>query len=329
MKRSLMIALLFVIGLILIAGTLSAQEAADDALLARGAYVAEIGGCIACHTPYQAEYEDFANITPEQLQTLGLFAYDTLDLERLGAGGRAFDLGPGGVVISKNLTPDEATGLGAWTDEEIEAAIRIGVSKDGRRLHPLMPYRNYFFMARDDMRALIAYLRSIPAVENEVPISGPSGEGIAPELVPDTELLETAPDGSDPVALGDYLVNAIMSCTDCHTPFDPETGAPLLDQFLAGGQPYEGPWGIVYGANITPHNETGLGLWSDEDIAKVFRLGVRIDGRRLVLMPWQDYMIITDEDLAAMIAYLRQIPAVDNEIPAPAITDLFLQYAEE
>lgn len=305
------------------------EEAEADALLARGAYLIYIAGCIDCHTPYKPEYEDFSKLTPEQLQTLGLRALDAQDIEnRALAGGRPFDLGPAGVLFSANITSDEDTGIGSWSDLEIEIAIRIGVSPDGSRLHPLMPYVNFYNLSRYDMQAIIAYLRTVPAVENKVEHTL-TGDGIAPELVLSTELPEAAPDGSDPVELGRYLVTAVMSCTDCHTPLDPETGAPMMEQFLGGGQPYEGPWGIVYGANITPDEATGIGTWTPDDIVRVFREGVRIDGRRLVLMPWQTYQPVTDEDLSAIIAFLKEgLTPVSNEIPLPSINELFLQHVE-
>lgn len=302
----------------------------EEALLARGEYLIYVSGCISCHTPSKDEYADLAALTPEQAVELSLYALETLDVEnRQLAGGRVFSLGPMGIIMSRNLTPDEATGLGAWTDEEIEAAIRIGVSRDGYRLFPLMPYRNYFNMSEYDMQAIIAYLRSLPAVENEVPRVGPSGEGIAPDLVLRDDLPEFAPDSSDPVALGEYLVNTVMSCADCHTPLDETTGAPIFDQWLAGGQPWEGPWGIVYGGNITPHETTGIGTWTDEQIARAIREGVRIDGRRLILMPWEDYAVTTDEDIAAVVAYLRSIPAVELEPSVPSIEEAFIIYEEE
>jgi mono/diheme cytochrome c family protein len=310
--------------------TEAVEMSEQEALLERGHYIIYIAGCISCHTPPKEEYADFSALTIEQTIDISMFALTTLDLEnRQLAGGRVFDLGPMGVIMSRNLTPDVETGLGAWTDEEIEAAIRVGVSRDGYRLFPLMPYRNFFNMSEYDMDAVIAYLRSLPAVSNDVPRIGPSGEGIAPDLVASDENLPFAPDGSDPVALGDYLANTIMGCTDCHTPVDPATGAFIEDEWLAGGQPWEGPWGIVYGGNITPHEETGIGTWTDEQISRVLREGVRIDGRRLVLMPWEDYAAISDDDLTALIAYLRSIPAVDNEAPAPAIEDAFIIYLED
>lgn len=297
-------------------------------MLERGEYLSNIGACVSCHTPQLEEYL-VEEISLEQLQTIGFAYEDTQDLEgQLMAGGREFPLGPFGVLVSPNLTSDD-TGLGDWSDEEVEAALRIGINPDGRRLHPLMPYGNIFSWAESDMQALIMYLRTLPAIENEIEQTGPSGDGIAPELIVDEDLLTLLPpDGSDPLVLGEYLVRNVMSCGDCHTPLDADTGAPLVDMFLAGGQAYQGPWGIVYGGNITP-DETGLDGWEYEDYERVFREGVRIDGRRLVFMPWQDYAGLSDDDLDAVITYLQALEPIDNEVPAPAIEDIFLDYVED
>ena len=83
---------------------------------------------------------------------------------KLGAGGKPF-YGPWGISVSANLTPDEASGLGQWSDAEIERAIRTGVARDGHKLFPPMPFAAYQNIAADDMAALIAYLRSLPAIE--------------------------------------------------------------------------------------------------------------------------------------------------------------------
>lgn len=302
----------------------------EEEMVEHGAHLIYIAGCISCHTPPKEEYSDFSTYTVDDVKAVSFTALETLDLEnKFLAGGRPFDLGPFGVVYSANLTPDDETGLGTWTDEEIEIALRIGVNKDGRRLHPLMPYANYFRMADSDVKSIIAYLRTLTPVENEVDRTGPSGEGIAPELVIDETLPEFPPDGSVPEELGAYLVLTIMSCSDCHTPLDPDTGIPMFDLLLAGGQAYEGPWGIVYGGNITPHDETGIGTWEGEDIERVIREGVRIDGRRLILMPWEDYAVVTDEELDAVVAYLQSLTPVDNEVPAPSIEEPLIVFVED
>jgi hypothetical protein len=82
----------------------------------------------------------------------------------------------------------------------------------------------------------------------------------------------------------------------------------------------------VYGGNITPHPERGIGNWTDDEIRQVFRKGISRDGRQLIFMPWEDYQLISDGDLNAVIAYLRSLPPADNEVPAPAVNEMFLVY---
>jgi mono/diheme cytochrome c family protein len=266
----------------------------------------------------------------EQRVTLSLNAANALNTEELFlAGGQVFNLGPAGAVISSNLTSDEETGIGRYTDEELETLLRLGVKPDGTMLHRIMPYSSYVNWAADDMAALIAYLRSIPAIANDVgesTILRDEFEGDAVEALSELEFPEESP--SVAIERGEYLVVNVMRCTGCHTPRDPETGQPDNNLYLGGGQAYEGEWGIVYGSNISPDADTGIGAWSDQDIEQVLHEGVRIDGRHLVFMPWQDFASISDEDVITVIAYLRSIDPIDNEVPLPAINDDFFQFVE-
>ena len=301
--------------LVLIVAT--AQDTDEEAMIERGEYLARIARCVACHTPTMEEFTA-EELTKEQEITLALYNFSTLDVEdNLLAGGNRFNLGPAGAVFASNLTSDEGTGLGGWTDEEIEAALRIGVAPDGRRLHPIMPYNSYYSWPQSDIDAIIAYLRTVPAIENEVDRTGPEGDSEPREMPSAEDLAETPPE--DLVELGEYLVVDVMRCTGCHTPRDQTTGLPDTTMLMAGGQAFEREFGIVYGGNVTPHEETGIGTWEDSDIARVFREGVRIDGRRLVLMPWQDYSIISGDDLEAVIAYMQALEPIDNEVPVPAL----------
>jgi len=110
-----------------------------DNPVARGAYLAgPVAHCLECHTPMGANGH--------------------LEMARLGGGGQQFP-GPGGVAIARNLTP---TGLGQWSDAEIERAIRAGVSRDGTRLQPPMAFYAYANMSPQDLSDLIAYLRTLP-----------------------------------------------------------------------------------------------------------------------------------------------------------------------
>lgn len=296
--------------------------------LEHGKYIAAIAGCIDCHTPFKEEFQDPAAMTLDQLKLFSFNLGATQDLEnKFLAGGRPFDLGPAGILLTRNLTPDEESGLGSWSDEQIKLAIKTGINNEGKLLFPVMPYHVYNTMADSDLDALIAYLRSIQAVSNSIPKSIISTEGFP---VPSYEAGIIAPDPSDKAARGAYLVNSVMACTDCHTPVDPETGAPQSDKYLAGRQPYEGPWGIVYGGNITPDNETGIGTWTEEEITRAITSGVSNDGRRLIFMPWFNYVTLKAEDAEAIAYYLTNVlPAVKNEIPAPSLNEGFEEMAPE
>jgi mono/diheme cytochrome c family protein len=121
-----------------------------------------------------------------------------------------------------------------------------------------------------------------------------------------------------PVARGEYLVG-IMDCTGCHST-GALTGKPEPAKFLAGSDVgFQIPGlGIFYPPNLTPDARTGLGSWSEQDIATALRAGVRPDGRELApAMPWRSYAKLTDEDVAAVAAYLKSLPAVDHQTPSP------------
>jgi mono/diheme cytochrome c family protein len=306
-KAALLFILIFVFVSLPIASTQARKAQQFDDQIRQGEYIAHVAGCVSCHSR-QTETGEFIE-------------------ETMFAGGNPFDLGPLGIVFSKNLTSDPETGLGDWTAEEIKTAISTGVSRDGLHLFPVMPYTFYNNMAESDLDALVTFLQTLPPVDNPLP----RDQILPPEVLPQLALREgiVAPDPSDTEARADYLFSGVLPCTDCHTPLDTETGAPILDQYLSGGQPFEGPWGIIYGGNITPHEEAGIGTWSDEDIKRIFLSGVRPDGRQVVLMPWRDFQPLTEEDLDAVVYYLRnKVAPVNREVPAPALNEGFANFVE-
>ena len=124
-------------------------------VLARGRYLTTIAGCQDCHTP-------------------GFF-YGAPDATRQLSGSELGWSGPWGTTYSANLTPDRATGLGAWTDAQIVTALREGVRPDGSALRPPMPWQNFAALTDDDARAIVAYLRSVPAVKHQEPAAQPPG----------------------------------------------------------------------------------------------------------------------------------------------------------
>lgn len=287
----------------------TAKPVSQDDQVARGKYLTTIAGCVDCHTPHD----------PKTFEPIADKAF---------AGGYVFPLGPAGTVYTKNLTPDKETGLGNWTDQEIKTAISTGVDKDGHKLFNVMPYLYFSKMSDEDLDAIVAYLRTLKPIKNAVP---PRELNIPEEALPtvthDPNI--KAPDPSDTANRAQYLMTAVIACSDCHTPLDPQTGAPIMEKYFAGGQPYEGPWGIVYGGNITPDKETGIGNWTDADIKRVLQTGVRPDGRRVVVMPWQLFTALSDEDANAVLYYLRNdVKAVSNQVPAADLKPEFVQMVE-
>lgn len=215
---------------------------------------------------------------------------------------------PGAFVAHvPNITPDTETGIGSWTDEQIITAIREGRRPDGRIIGPPMPIGLYRGLSDTDVRAIVAYLRSVPAVSNKVPASEyniplPPSYGPPVGSVPDV-------DPADRIAYGAYLAGPAGHCIECHsTPG--ANGAPDFENRLgAGGFQFHGPWGVSVSANITP---AGIGEWSDADIKKAITTGTRPDGSRLMPpMGVHYYANIKDDDLDAIVAYLRTLEPKD------------------
>jgi len=125
------------------------------------------------------------------------------------------------------------------------------------------------------------------------------------------------------LARGRYLANDVMGCTDCHSEHDwKAAGAPALEAKLGAGQifPAAGLPGRVVAPNLTSDLGTGAGTWSDDALARAIREGVGHDGRALFpLMPYEDYRVLSDEDLDSIVVYLRSLPPVRNPLPRTEI----------
>ena len=119
-----------------------------------------------------------------------------------------------------------------------------------------------------------------------------------------------------PVERGGYLVNTLMTCQNCHTPIGPN--GPQFDKALSGGLTFDEPPFKVTASNITPDPETGIGKWTDAQLKTLLRKGVRPDGVKVApVMPTGFYEILTDKDVDAIVAYLRSVKPIKNEVPAP------------
>jgi hypothetical protein len=238
----------------------------------------------------------------------------------LGQGGELFgkEQGVPGSVYAKNITP---AALGSWSDGEILRAIAGGVSKDGQALFPIMPYLNYSRTDRDDLYAIIAYLRSLPPIAGEVPVSKVSFPmNLIMKTIPKKPVFTKIPDRSDTVAFGAYLLNA-AACADCHTQL--VKGRPLEGMELAGGFQFPLPTGgIVNSANITPDKATGLGGWTEASFVDQFRMYADSSyvpekvgqGDYNTLMPWMMYGKMDAGELKAIWRYLQTVPAIKNEV---------------
>ena len=219
------------------------------------------------------------------------------------AGGTPFVEGFGKSFAS-NITPDPESGVGRWSDEQLITAIREGKRPDGSLIGPPMPIVLYRNLSDRDVRAIVAYMRSVPSIRNLVPkaeykVPLPASYGPPVTSVPEVPR-------QDQVAYGAYLTGPAGHCIECHSTPGPQ-GAPDFHGALgAGGMSFTGPWGTSVGRNITP---TNLASWSDAEIRKAITEGIRPDGTRLMPpMAYRYYKNITSEDLDAIIAYLRTLP---------------------
>ena len=122
----------------------------------RGKYLAVLAGCNDCHTP-------------------GFFLGSPDTAKYLGGSDVGFEIPGLGVFPGRNITPDKETGIGSWTDEQIATALTAGKRPDGRQLAPIMPYPSFVNLTKEDVAALVAFLRSIPPVKNQV--AGPFKPG--------------------------------------------------------------------------------------------------------------------------------------------------------
>lgn len=259
-----------------------------ESAVERGRYLVEtIGGCGNCHTPMGSRGRD---------------------MSRHLAGGFVIKDGPF-VAYASNITPDEETGIGGWTDEQIVRAIREGVRPDGTMIGPPMPIELYRRLSDNDVKAMVAYLRTVKPVRNKVKKSVynmplPTSYG------PPVGKVDDVP-RTDKVAYGAYLAGPVGHCIECHTPM--VRGRRDWHRTGLGGQPFEGPWGVSVAANITPHKDDGLGGWTDAEIKRAIQQGISRDGRKLTPpMGYPFYKGIKPADMSAIVAYLRSLKPLPN-----------------
>ena len=248
------------------------------------------------------------------------------------AGGREFDateIGPGfGYLYGSNVSPDPETGIGDWSDGELVRAIREGLDREGRLIFPIMEAEWYHGMSDEDALALVAYMRSLPPVRNEVP---PNRLSFAAKALMALGMVKPQPPVTEPVVApprgataeyGEYLALHGSMCAGCHTPRSPNTGVYDMTRPFGGGDflmPEEGL--DTTGTNLTPDGATGIGDWTEEQFVTAVRTGVRPDGTVMVtFMPWPVYTRWTEDDLRAVWLYLRSLEPVAHEVPASVLS---------
>jgi mono/diheme cytochrome c family protein len=285
------------------------------AAIARGRYLAHaVCECFECHSPMQ----DNDLVLPVE--------------SKLGAGDI---LNRKTRLVAPNITPDPETGAGRWTDDQLIRAIRQGVSHDGRRLSVVMPYPTLSILTDEDVRAIVAYLRSLPPVRNSLPkwipirVAEPPAE---PPRAPATPSELATRKGR-----GAYLAH-IARCGHCHSP-RPATGSEHLRRFdmeFGGGRRFEtkryfdeldddpvrppaeaarlDPASFVTSPNIT-QDPSGIPYFDEAIFIRTIRTG-RVAGIRPLsrAMLWFEFRKLTDDDLGAIFEFLRSVPPVRHRV---------------
>lgn len=263
------------------------RELAGADPLAKGKYLTEAANCAACHTAKGG---------------------------KPFAGGRPFKL-PFGTIYTPNITPDAATGIGAWTDAAFLRAVHKGIGRQGERLYPAFPYASYTLLTDDDVLAIRRYLATVPAVvQANLPNSFvfPFNQrwlmAIWSAFFSPDQRFRPVAERSAQWNRGAYLVEAAGHCGECHTP---RTLMQAMDtrRKFAGGQA-EG-WNAY---NITSDRLSGIGAWSAGDVAAYLAKGWA-PGHGVASGPMAEAVTLstsrmTASDIAAMVAYLRTVPPV-------------------
>jgi mono/diheme cytochrome c family protein len=231
-------------------------------------------------------------------------------------------MGLPGVIVAVNLTGEAETGIGGYSDGQLLRAIREGIGADERVLFPFMPYAEFRNMSDEDAYSLIAYIRTLAPVKHELPktrVKFPASLLMksAPRVVERVE----SPNPANRVAYGRYLAN-IAGCKFCHSPVGKD-GSLIAGREFAGGHEFQlEPGARVVSANLTPDAKTGTGSWSEQDFVDKFlqyreyaeKGAPQVEASRNTLMPWLYLANMNTDDLRAIFAYLKTVPAVSNAV---------------
>lgn len=281
------------------------QEIAIDVTperIARGKYLANnVTVCMDCHSG-----RDWSSFSGPLIKGTE------------GQGGEIFDQSMGfpGRFVSRNITP---VALQEWTDGEIIRAITSGVTKDNKPIFSVMPHANYGAMDQEDIKDIVAYIRSLQPIVYDPERSDPDFPmNLILNTIPKKANFGVRPSKSETVKYGNYLANA-AACIECHTQ---KVNGQVVGEAFAGGFEFKFPDGAVLrSANITPH-DTGIGTWTKEMFIARFRafgdstyVPHKVNpGEFQTVMPWTFYGKMTEEDLGAIYEYLQTLKPVNQVV---------------
>jgi mono/diheme cytochrome c family protein len=251
----------------------------------RGEYLARAADCVSCHTAQ------------------GGAPY---------AGGLRLDT-PFGYMLSPNITPDPDTGIGHWSADDFYRAMHHGVNRSGQYLYPAMPFDFYSKVTREDIAAILAYLRTLEPVRNAVvanhmdfPFDQRWTMAVWRELYFKEGAYQADPVRTPAWNRGAYLVEGLGHCSGCHSPRNLAGAIEKSRDFT--GAVIDG-W---FAPDLTTDIVTGLGAWTVDEIASYLKTGA-IRGRTTAFGPMAEVVqnslrYLTDADLQAMAEYLKSIP---------------------
>jgi mono/diheme cytochrome c family protein len=277
-------AAILLIGFVLVFNPKSVEAQPSQVL--RGEYLARAGDCVSCHTASGGQ--------------------------ALAGGGRLNT--PFGYMLTPNITPDAATGIGLWSSNDFYRALHAGVNRAGQDMYPTMPYDFYTRVTREDSDAIYAYLRTLKPVSSLIDVNHlhfPFDERWTMagwrELYFTEEAFRPRPNKSSAWNRGAYLVEGLGHCSACHSPRNLLGAIEKSRQFA--GAVIDGWFALDLSEDIT----TGLGSWSIDDIATYLKTGA-LNGKTTAIGPMAEVVhnslqYLTDTDLRAVAEYLKAIPA--------------------
>jgi len=276
-------------------------------MIERGRYLAtNVVICLDCHSD-----RDWTIYGGPAMEPLGAGRKECITQDSGKSGISVSEWTFPGLICIRNITPDPETGIGNWTDGEIIRAFREGIGRDGRPLFPIMPYFILRNISDPDAKAIVAFLRTLPAVKRAHPpaqVDFPMNLFMKIFPAPVTTPVP-AVDLDDPIANGKYLTK-IARCEFCHTPRRVQGRIPIEGEEFAGGVPFNLNGGETMISNNLTSHEDGLAAWSKEDFIARMQLDAEprpVDPSQNTVSSWHAYSGMATSDLSDIYDYLQTV----------------------